>query len=257
MAQGSPGRKVPVVAVAGEAFALVFGRIGLLGELGWLPLLVLLLAAIAPRLLSPGREEEFGLTWPDAVEAAAAAACLTAFAVRWHQSVLFPYRDAVPAGLFRRAWSRFLLYTIILYVASVALLALDLTLAALVPESLGTAAGLAAKLSELAVWLATARLALLFPAAAYGAPLGFAAAWRAMRGNTWRLVFCCLLTWAPIVLVIVLLAEAVLSAAAPDAASARVGLVLLRGVFDTIANFLLVALGAAVLSDFYRRLVRN
>ena len=48
--------------------------------------------------------------------------------------------------------------------------------------------------------LTVARLSLVFPAAAYGAPLGLAAAWRAMRGNSWRLVGASLMTAMPILL---------------------------------------------------------
>ncbi len=51
----------------------------------------------------------------------------------------------------------------------------------------------------LPVWLGMVRLSLLFPAAAYGRKLGLGAAWRAMRGNTWRVVACGLLAGVPLI----------------------------------------------------------
>jgi hypothetical protein len=116
----------------------------------------------------------------------------------------------------------------------------------------------------LPVWLGMVRLSLLFPAAAYGQPLGLGAAWSALRGNTWRVIACGLLAGLPLILSVVVILGAVFSALdmqlgdlQPDdpAHAPPMGLFLLAGVIDTVANFLIVALGASILVDVYRRLV--
>lgn len=266
--------KVPIGAVGAEAYRAVFGRLGLLLELGWLPLLALLTAALVPDLVA-GRIAPAGLPaardWlPDIIDAVVAVLALNAFAVRWHQAMLFPAMRTTSRGAFLRAWGRFLLYTLILYLVSAALVA-----GVLLPGASGgalAATGLpsaavpgvlttAAAALGLALWLATARCALLFPAAAAERPLGWGEAWRLMHGNTWRLVGCSLLVGVPFVLAVTLLLSSVLTAAHVDtgatlAGRPALGLFLLGGVVDTLAKFLAVALGASVLSGFYRRILR-
>src|SRR5258707_12333565 len=46
--------------------------------------------------------------------------------------------------------------------------------------------------------LGVLRLSLGWPAAAYGAPMGWREAWRQMRGNTWRLAAVALLVYVPV-----------------------------------------------------------
>ena len=257
--------KVPVMTVVIEAYRQVFGQLGLLLETAWLPLLVLLAASILPDLFLPGRSLVAGaplsFTLSDAIEAVVAIFCLNAFAVRWHQIVLYGGPRAIPAGLFRRAFARFLLYTIALYLASLVLIGAIVGASAAGANAndvfaiLLIAAGLASAL----LWLATARLALLFPAAAYGDALGWGAAWRLMRGNSWRLIACGVLGCAPFVLTVAVVMIAILSAADRGVDMARLppslGFLLLRGVIDTVTNFVVVALGASILSRFYRRIV--
>jgi hypothetical protein len=258
MALAQARRKVPVVAVALGAHRLVFGRIGLLMEIAWLPLLLLLAAAIAPRLLPGARDfaaDEIGLTTPDLIETLAATFCLTAFAVKWQQSVLYPRQSAMPPGLFGRAWARFLAYTTLLYLASFALVATEIAASVSLAQPLVSVAHVAAACLGILLWLATARAALVFPAAAYGVPMGIGRAWQAMRGNSWRLLLCGFIACAPLVLVVAVMASGVLMASVPAESEARLGLVLLRGLLVTLTNFFLVALGGAVLAAFYRQLV--
>lgn len=263
--------KVPVMTVVIEAYRQVFGQLGLLLETAWLPLLILLAASVLPDLFLPGRSLVDGaplsFTLSDAVEAVVAIFCLNAFAVRWHQIVLYGGPLAIPAGLFRRAFARFLLYTIALYLASLVLIGAIAAASAIVGVSAAGANAnnvfaillIAAGVASALLWLATARLALLFPAAAYGDALGWGAAWRLMRGNSWRLIACGVLGCAPFVLTVAVVMIAILSAAERGVDMARLppslGFELLRGVIDTVTNFVVVALGASILSRFYRRIV--
>lgn len=269
-----PRVKVPVGAVAAEAYRAVFGRLGLLLELGWLPLLALLAAALLPGLLdgrmAPAALPSAGDWLPELVDGVVAVLALNAFAVRWHRAMLFPSAHTIPRHVFLRAWGRFLLYTLILYIAAAGLVAGVLVsgtssgalAGTRLPADAATGAVVAAVALGIALWLAAARCALLFPAAAAERPFGWAEAWRLMRGNTWRLIGCSLLVGVPFVTAVVLLLSGVLTAAhvdpdAPLADQAALGLFLLGGVADTLAKFFAVALGASVLSGFYRRILRG
>src|SRR5579872_3540642 len=108
-----PRIKVPVGEVAIAAYQTVFGRLGLVLDLGWLPLLLLLAARLGPGLLAGyflpcGLGDRDGIGITDIVEAVAGLLCLNAFAVRWHQIMLLPRSQAVPRRLFVGAWLRFL-----------------------------------------------------------------------------------------------------------------------------------------------------
>lgn len=277
MADSAAIVRVPVAEVAAEAYRGVFGRMGLFLEIAALPLLLLLAATLVPGYLldhfvpaetlagwGRGGDLDFGVT--DIIAALFAVPCLNAFAVRWHHVVLFAGERALPRGLFRRAFGRFLLYTLLIYATAAALILGALTIAASggiageaeLPAPVATAAAVVVTLLASFVWYATLRCSLLFPAAAYGRPLAISAAWRALRGNSWRLVGCALLACAPFTLTIVFLFNALLAALHLDTASAlaapSLGLFILRGLVNTLSNFVLVALAASVLGGFYRRL---
>lgn len=259
--------KVPVGEVVIAAYRSVFGRFGLVLELGWLPLLLMLaawlLADLAPRYLAPWTETPpaappFDLGAP--IEAVAGVLCLTAFSLRWHLLMLLGDAYALPRRVVAWAWLRFIGYTALVCAAGTALFfATGLTGAE--ADGPGTLARrVAAALLATALCLVTARLALLFPAAARGMPLGLGEAWRAMRGNGWRLAGATLMAVAPIVLVTVVLVAQLLSAArlgpAEDlVADPPLGLVLLNDVVVAVLGFVLTALAASILSDFYRRVV--
>jgi hypothetical protein len=273
MQDGGGGRvKIPLLEVVALAYRRVFGRLGLMFELGWLPILVLLALSIVPALVlghgAVTADDALGFDLPELLEMPVALLCLTAFAVRWHQAMLFAQPSAMPRGLFPRAWGRFLLYALITYAVSFAILGVLIVSGVTAdmaspqdvpPPAVAAVAGVLAVLTFV-LWLVTARLALLFPASAYGEKLSWPAAWRLMRGNTWRLLGCGILAGVPFMLAMIVLLSSLISASqiGDDGASpleSNLGLLLLRGIVETLSNFILVALIATILSEFYRRIV--
>jgi hypothetical protein len=262
--------RIPVAVVTVGAYRFVFGRLGLFLELAWLPLLLLLAVAIMPAwlpfLVAPGANSTVLRLLPDVGQLAAGGLCLNVFAVRWHQMALFGGpAGAAPVSWFR-PWLRFLLYTLAFYLVNLAMFAVVLLLSGGedLTQSDQILVLLLAAAMALPVWLGMVRLSLLFPAAAYGQPLGLGAAWSALRGNTWRVIACGLLAGLPLVLSAVVILGAVFSAldmqlsdlqSDDPALAPPIGLFLLEGVIDTVVNFLIVALGASILVDVYRRLV--
>jgi hypothetical protein len=273
---GESGRtKVPIDRVAATAYRIVFGRLGRVLELAWLPLLVLLAVELLPGLLGD-------YLWPDAPAASSFLAadiaekvivvlCLSAFAVRWHHLVLAADRP-LPLRRFLVVWARFLGYSLpfLLAIAAVAKgtsIALN-AVSALPPDH--AVAKLIAMVTPnvasafitgvaLALVLVLARCSLLFPSVVMGQALGILSAWRRMRGNTWRFVAATLLVTAPILLLTAVLLNLILAGASLSLPEVRdnppLGLFLLNGVFVICLFFLSVALVSTVLADFYRRLV--
>ncbi|HJT05936.1 MAG TPA: hypothetical protein VJ747_03365 [Stellaceae bacterium] len=260
--------KIRIGEVAAVAYRLVFGRLGLVLDLGWLPLLVMLAAELAPGVLELLRPMPADAAAPavrvaDIVGVVAALLCLSAFAVRWYQALLMVASSGPPRRLFFVAWARFILYTVIFSLPAAGS-AIGLTLTGASPTAADEtsrllAAGMA--LPSLVLALAVLRLSLLWPAAAQGFPMSWRAAWRAMRGNTWRLVAVMLVVYLPIFLTGGFALGIIFAAAHVDidqaSAHPTLGLVLLIGVLDTVVNFIMVALGATVFVEFYRRLVLN
>lgn len=254
---------VPIAEVAVEAYRAVFGRFGLLLDLAWLPLLIMLAATLLPgylhlyldwNVIPSWRGDAMGFSVEDLIESLVGLLCLNAFAVRWHQAILFSGERSAPAGVFLGAWARFLLYTLLLYLVSTGMLA-----TMLIAEIENAPAYLAPAASILAVllWVGMLRCSLLFPAAAFGKPLGITTAWRSMRGNSWRLLGCGFVACAPVVVVVVLIVTGVVAGFQIERFAPRLplGFFILRGVVATCANIVVVALGATVLSTFYRRIM--
>ena len=254
--------KVPVPDVTVEAYRTVFFRLGSVLELGWLPLLILLGVSIVPAILPAdfGANSVVLRALPDLLDLVAGALCLNAFGVHWYQAQLF---GAAAGGShpWLRPWSRFLLYTFVLYAVVGGILSASLVLAA-VAEDRGAAIETGFGLVDLAVaavlLLTMARLSLLFPAAAIGRPVGIRGAWHATRGNGWRIVLCWLFTTGPLLLAVQIVMGAVFAGfdIGVGANAVPMGLYILRGVVGTVADFLIAALGAVVLSDIYRRLIQ-
>jgi len=253
-----PTVKVPVPAVTVEAYRIVFGRLGNVLELGWLPLLILLGVSIVPAALP----DDFGgdnvalRALPDLLDLVAGALCLNAFGVRWYQVQLFGGASHRP---WLRPWSRFLLYTFAFYAALGIVLAATLLAGSIVGDH-NLSLEIGAVALDLAVvaalLLAMARLSLLYPAAAVDWPVGISGAWRATRGNGWRIVLCWLFATAPLLLGVQIIMGAVLSGFGIGGTTVPpMGLFILRGLIATVADFLIAALGAVVLSDVYRRLI--
>lgn len=270
------GVKVPVGEVVAESYRAVFGQLGLFLDLAWLPFLIQLAISIVPPLLvhfaPAGRLPAVADQLPDYLELAGLILCVTAFAVRWYAAMLFVDGRALPRRAFLKAWLRFVVYAAVLFAVPL-LMGFQESPERLVAES---EPGLDAALQNTVVaflmtvrvalgilaFLAYARFSLLFPAAAYGRPLGWAEAWRRMRGNTWRNVGCLLLTTVPFVLAVSVLVDvALILTGFPDEATQKAALsstpggILLSGLSDTIVFFIAFALGASILMGFYRRLV--
>ena len=256
--------KVSVAEVMVEAYRGVFGQLNLLLETAWLPLLLLLAAAILPGYLHlyrglialpTWRGDQFGLSIENSIEALTGLLCLTAFAVRWYQVTLFAGARGAPTGIFSGAWLRFLLYTLLLYlIAGLLVVALLLSEQDGVPDYVGFIAGVAI----MAAWLAPMRCMLLFPAAASGKPLSIAAAWRGLSGNTWRLFVTVLFVSIPVAFVTAMIVSAFFAGFHIDASGDQLpplGFFLLRAVLSTCGNVLVVALCASVIAGFYRRLI--
>ena len=260
--------KIRVGEVAAIAYRMVFGRLGLALELGWLPLLVMLAAELVPdviALLQPmPADAALAVRAANIAGIVAAMLCVNAFAVRWYQMLLQVASGGMPPRrLFLVAWARFILYTVVFSPPAVGpVMAFALTGGS--PANADDASRLfaaAIALPSLALALVVLRLSLLWPAAAQGFPMHWGAAWRVMRGNTWRLVAVMLVVYVPIVATAGAALAILLGAAHIDieqaTANPTLGIVLLRGVLDTVVNFILIALGATVFVEFYRRLVLN
>ena len=261
--------KIRIGEVAATAYRLVFGRLGLALELGWLPLLVMLAAELSPGVIEllrpvPADAAAPAVSVADIVGIVAALLCLNAFAVRWYQALLQVAGGGMaPRRLFLVAWARFILYTVIFSLPAAAP-AIGLALTGASPTAADGASRLLAAaiaLPSLVLALAVLRLSLLWPAAAQGFPMAWRAAWRSMRGNTWRLLAVMLLVYLPIFLSVGFALGVVFTAAHVDVEQVpthpTLGLVLLVGVINTVVQFVFVALGATVFVELYRRLVLN
>jgi hypothetical protein len=254
---------VPIAETAAGAYRAVFLRFGLVLDLAWLPLLIMLAATLGPGYLRlylgwKGMPlwagDQFGIRVEDLIEAAAGLLCLNAFAVRWHQAMLFPRERGAPPGIFLAAWLRFVLYTLLLSFLS-ALVFAGLLFADSQPGAVSYVVPAVGVLMTF-VWVGILRCSLVFPAAAYGSPLGLGAAWRAMRGNSWRLLGSSIIACAPILMIVIVILGAVSTALQLDTASrVPMGFFILAGLIETCANFIVIALGASVLSLFYRRIL--
>ncbi len=262
MVEAAP-RKVVIGAIVRFAYRNVFGRLELVPELGWIMLLALLVVSIVPGLLLPVSHSgnEFRLDPQDYVQAAVALLALSAFAVRWHQSILLGDPRRQPVALFFRGWARFLIYGCILYAVLGALVAAAAIGLAGMSDST-SAQALILFVALVIAWLVllgTARCAMVFPAAACGKPVDVSAAWQVMRGNSWRLIWASLLTALPLKVVTLVLTAIVVALVAPagtaDLSNPPMGFVILLGVIEAVSDMLLAALGASVLSGFYRELV--
>ena len=261
---GSDGpHKVAVGAMVRFAYRSVFGRLELVLELGWIMLLALLATLILPNVLLPDRvaAEGWHLDALDGGEAVIALLSLSAFAVRWHQSILLGDPRRLSPRVFFRAWLRFLAYGCAIYlvigaIAGIALLGLTRLGASDATQAL---VGLAAIMLGILVALGTLRCGMIFPAAARGRPIGLVTAWRLLRGNSWRFALASMVTALPVTAMTAVLTAIVIAVALPEGAelvtTPPLGFAILTGLIEAVSDILLVALGATLLSGFYRELV--
>jgi hypothetical protein len=262
---------VPVGEVVIAAYRSVFGRFSLALELGWLPLLVVLAGIVLPdlalRYLVPaaaaattGTTSLFDNTDIGNIgELAISILALSAFAVRWYQLQLLGDPRVLPARRWLRAWLSFAAYGLAILALCTGLYALFAWGSAMPAE---TAAGVALvkAVAVSALLIGITRISLVFPAAAYGAPLDPAAAWHALGGNVWRLAGANVLVMLPVVFSFSLVTSAVLTAAGVDEETIAttplpLGVILFGGVAQALASFVMVALAASTASEFYRRIV--
>jgi hypothetical protein len=266
MDAGATRIRVPIAAAVTLAWRSVLLRPGTVLDVGWLPLLAMLAALLVPdlvgRYLLPGR----GWVAGDAgalLDAVTGLLALNAFAVRWHWLRLTGDVRSLPRRLFLRAWLRFILYTVAMGAVGVVFFAVLWYAGLAQPQADDAATAIAAAIAgsgAVALSLAVARVSLLFPAAAFGEPLGLAAGWRAMGGNSWRLFLSSFMAVLPFLLVLEILLGQLLLALhlGPDVALAQkppLGFVLLNGVVESVSRLVLTAMSASILSEFYRRIV--
>ncbi|MBV9522104.1 MAG: hypothetical protein JO010_04895, partial [Alphaproteobacteria bacterium] len=187
------------------------------------------------------------------------------FAAAWHKFVLRGERPLKWSHLFGREWRRFNLYTLIIYIPLLpaGLLGAALADPAADPDRTLVYADLAASLLALGFLIYVFRASLIFPAAAYGRPLRWREAARRLRGNSWRLLGCGLLVFAPLGVLEAMLLWPSLpdiggpggSSLAEPAAGLTARAALAGNGIATILEFIGIALGAAMLCNFYRRIV--
>jgi hypothetical protein len=253
------------------AYRSVFGRFGLALELGWLPLLVLLSGFLVPELAlrylvvpAAAAERVSALTFDagdlgNFVEEMIALLALGAFAVRWYQLQLFANPHALPLRSGTQAWLRITSYGVLIYAIAFGLyVSIAWSGAMRLDGEVGNLSRVAVAIVLAGFAIAVMRLSLLFPAAAYGVPLGVIDAWKAMSGNVWRLIGASLLATAPVALTLWSFEAGVFSAVGLDPttnADQPFGVILLIGVVETAWRFVTVALIVSIASEFYRRVV--
>jgi hypothetical protein len=266
MDAGATRSKVPIAAAVTLAWRSVLLRPGMVLDLGWLPLLAMLAALLLPDLVGLYLLPAQGWVAGDAgavLDAVTGLLALNAFAVRWHWMMLTGDARTLPRRLFFRAWLRFVLYTVAVGAVGIVFFAVLWYAGLVEPQADDAATAIAAGLAgtaAVAMSLAVSRVSLLFPAAAFGEPLGLAAGWRAMGGNSWRLFLSSFMAVLPFLLVLEILLGQLLLALhlGPDVALAQkppLGFVLLNGVVESVSRLVLTAMSASILSEFYRRIV--
>jgi hypothetical protein len=266
--------RVPVWQVAKESYRSVFGEPVVFVKLAWLPGLVVVLMvgtffyfffnSVAELLsLDAGAmPKQFfrAVRWtevPTLLGGIVLIGLISAFAVKWHRFRLLGETSGGMLGLFGREWRRFTGYALLIYSPSM-LSQLVKIIADFVPGSVPSIGGMVGTIVDIALtmaWLAFTAYAfgcsLIFPAAAYGRPIGWHQAWRYLHGNFWRLAACCFVagflsfvTCLPVMLLLMLLLP-------PVGSLGGLGMTALMTVFE----FIFVALFASILCGFYRRLV--
>jgi hypothetical protein len=189
-ASPSAERKIDIGASVRVAYSVVMENSRLAIELVWLPFAIVVVAEIIALLLGGGGF--FGRAFASLVRAVAFLVFGTTFIARWHRSVLLGENES--AGLFPPGWNpcfwAFVKIGLTLIVGFVIL-----GFIAVVPPHLLTVP--LAIIGGIALTFASARVSLVFPAAAVERPISLREAWELMAGNYWRLFVCLLLCFLP------------------------------------------------------------
>lgn len=258
-------RKLPVWAIVGACYVTVVRNFGQLVRISWLWLLIMLpIYAAVDWLVWPwtsgAQQSEEGIIGlatsmlPSFIEIPA----LASIAVAWHRLVL--RKEAVSSAFYLRLdhvvwWYALMLFVFL--VLAVGPFMLAGAWATTPPDHTDEAAGwlpLAALLVTIVVAVAIGfallpRLSLVLPAIALGERLSLAGAWRATRGNTWRLAWASLLCSLPPLVPSTFLLWYVDS-------SARTASVI-AGAVSSLAYVLFVTIAVTLLSLAYRHFVRQ
>jgi hypothetical protein len=192
----SPPRthQIDVVDQVARAYRVVLDHAQLVGEMAFLPFLIVLAAEVVSFLISGAGF--FGRALPALINAAGVGVFGIIFAVRWHRYVLLG--ESVSSGLIPPGWAPF-------FIAGLKLGGLVLAgwvlllIVVVLPLSL-LAAPLVA-LGAVALTLLSIRLSMIFPAAAIERPIGLWTASEWITGNFWRLFACALACYLPFVVV--------------------------------------------------------
>ena len=195
--------KLPFWRTVGACYATVFGNFGELLRISWLWLLIMLpVYAAAEWLDARSQGDQIGDFLLSMLSSVLEVPALASIAVAWHRLVLRQERvqGAVYLRLDRVVWwyamvlLAFIVVTVGPVLAGVAAVLPEGspgTLLLLVPIFAGIGVGLGIGVFVLP------RLSLVLPAGALGERLTLGEAWRATRGNTWRLACASMLCSLP------------------------------------------------------------
>jgi hypothetical protein len=191
----APGSyRIDVVDEVGRAYRAVLDNVQLVGEMAFLPYLIVLAAELLAWLVTGGGF--FGRLLAGLIHAVVLLIFGTVFIVRWHRFVLLG--ESVSGGLIPSGWTPFVIAGIKLGIVLVAGWVALIVVAALPPHFLTNPRSM---IGGIALALLALRLSLIFPAAAIERPLGLQAAWGWVEGNFWRLFACALACYLPFVVV--------------------------------------------------------
>lgn len=231
------GQQIDIAASVRAAYQFVIGNARLAFDLALVPYAIVVAAEFIAWLIGGGGW--FGVVLAVLIQAGGFAVFGTVFIVRWHRFVLLG--EATAQTLLPPGWGTFFLTAIKVGVAVLIGAFILGMLAALPPHFL---TGLVAFVGIIAIAFASARVSLVFPAAAIERPITLREAWDVMAGNYWRLFACVLGCYLPFAIVHYILDK--IGAAGPS---------ILWIVFQALAlavSFAGVAVVAALVSDVYR-----
>ena len=250
--------KLPVWRTVGACYATVFRNFSQLLRISWLWLLIMLpVYAAAQRIISPSPAYEMDGFLISMLPSVLELPALASIAVAWHRLVL--RQEHVQGAMYLR------LDRVVWWYAAILLFFLVLTVGPLVfaGTRLSTLPGypdnpqavlmpLLQAYASIAAFLGIGifvlpRLSLVLPAGALGEQMTLGEAWRATRGNTWRLAWASLLCSLPPLIPFSVLLWYV------EAGGPAVSVV--GGTVYSLAYVLIVTIAVTLLSLAYRHFV--
>ncbi|WP_119460392.1 hypothetical protein [Rhodospirillaceae bacterium SYSU D60014] len=179
------GRRLPPLQILADSIRFLFGRFPTFLRLAALPILLLGLAFVMPKILaSSGQASSTGLLFVafTSILVISYVLSLISFTTAWHR-VVIDGRSRLRLG--RSEW-RYLGYSLLLLVGLLVAQFIGVSLAGAVPAMAGKVAVALAPL--LLVFFLAVRVMLVLPAAAAGQALSLVDAWDLARGNSLRLI---------------------------------------------------------------------